>query len=147
MLSLILIYFLVCGFRFDTIVDSHCYANDYHTFNSKHTGCDHSPSSCRGTDVSLKCLFQFKGDHADLCPYALVFSCDHNRTIRLLTTVIDGEEQHFYAYLDSIDYRKRILHIFDPGVQKDYCSTLHLPLFYSSLSSFCFLYLQNIGSY
>ncbi|XP_071912645.1 rust resistance kinase Lr10-like [Coffea arabica] len=130
LLSLILIYFLVSRFRFDTIVDSHCYANGYHTFNSKHTGCDHSPSSCRDTDVSLKCPFQFKGDHADLCPDALEFSCDHNRTVLPLTTDVDGEEQRFYADIDSIDYRKQTLRIFDPGVQKDNCSTLPIYSFY-----------------
>nr|XP_027067767.1 uncharacterized protein LOC113693422 [Coffea arabica] len=126
LLLLILIGFFFSGFEYyyDYIGlrDGHRYV--YHTFNSKHTSCDHSPSTCVGNDINLKCPFQFRGDHPNLCP--IEFSCENNRTV---LPIIGGthpeiQQYNFSVELNSIDYEQRTLRIFDPGVQKNNCSTL-----------------------
>ncbi|XP_027075899.1 LEAF RUST 10 DISEASE-RESISTANCEUS RECEPTOR-LIKE PROTEIN KINASE-like 2.1 [Coffea arabica] len=121
LLSLFLIYFLVSGFSFYSFIDDHCQVHVDYLFNSKNTSCYHSPSTCRGTDINLKCPFQFRGDDPDLCPERRVveFSCENNRTVLSL----DGQ-YNFSVELNSIDYEQQTLRIFDPGVQKNNCSTL-----------------------
>ncbi|XP_027175551.1 LEAF RUST 10 DISEASE-RESISTANCE LOCUS RECEPTOR-LIKE PROTEIN KINASE-like 2.1 isoform X3 [Coffea eugenioides] len=125
LLSLILIAFLLqIPYDYDYMVmrDGHRYV--YRTFNSKHTSCDHSPSTCVGNDINLQCPFQFRGDHPNLCP--IEFSCENNRTV---LPVIGGnhlekQQYNFSVELNSIDYEKQTLRLFDPGVQKSNCSTL-----------------------
>ncbi|XP_027074178.1 rust resistance kinase Lr10-like isoform X2 [Coffea arabica] len=125
LLSLILIAFLLqIPYDYDYMVmrDGHRYV--YRTFNSKHTSCDHSPSTCVGNDINLQCPFQFRGDHPNLCP--IEFSCENNRTV---LPVIGGnhlekQQYNFSVELNSIDYEQQTLRLFDPGVQKNNCSTL-----------------------
>nr|XP_027069555.1 LEAF RUST 10 DISEASE-RESISTANCE LOCUS RECEPTOR-LIKE PROTEIN KINASE-like 2.2 [Coffea arabica] len=108
---------------------THCrrYGSFYH---SKDTSSDRSPSTCGGTAINLKCPFQFSGDDPDLCPKRRVieFSCENNRTVLSLSVGSSPEIQqyNFSVELSSIDYEKRTLRIFDPGVQKNNCSTLPL---------------------
>ncbi|XP_027173450.1 rust resistance kinase Lr10-like [Coffea eugenioides] len=121
LLSLFLIYFLVSGFSFYYFIYDHCQVDVPYLFNSTDTSCDHSPSTCRGTDINLKCPFQFSGDDPDLCPERRVveFSCENNRTVLSLNV-----RYNLSVELNSIDYEKQTLRIFDPGVQKNNCSTL-----------------------
>ncbi|XP_071912440.1 LEAF RUST 10 DISEASE-RESISTANCEUS RECEPTOR-LIKE PROTEIN KINASE-like 2.2 [Coffea arabica] len=94
--------------------------NKYAPTSDFDTSCDHSPSTCRGTDINLKCPFQFSGDDPDLCPERRVeFSCENNRTVLSLNV-----RYNLSVELNSIDYEKQTLRIFDPGVQKNNCSTL-----------------------
>ncbi|XP_027175769.1 rust resistance kinase Lr10-like isoform X2 [Coffea eugenioides] len=96
-------------------------------YGDRHTSCDHSPSSCGGTDINLKCPFQFSGDDPDLCPEAIEFSCEDNRTVLPVVDGIHREKRYnFSVELNSIDYEQQTLRIFDPGVQKNNCSTLPL---------------------
>ncbi|XP_027177018.1 putative cysteine-rich receptor-like protein kinase 16 isoform X1 [Coffea eugenioides] len=125
LLSLILIdFFLQIPYDYDYMLmrDGHRYV--YRTFNSKHTSCDHSPSTCVGNDINLQCPFQFRGDHPNLCP--IEFCCENNRTV---LPVIGGnhlekQQYNFSVKLNSIDYEQQTLRLFDPGVQKNNCSTL-----------------------
>ncbi|XP_027174301.1 LEAF RUST 10 DISEASE-RESISTANCE LOCUS RECEPTOR-LIKE PROTEIN KINASE-like 2.1 [Coffea eugenioides] len=97
------------------------------TFNSKNTSSDRSPSTCGGTDINLKCPFQFSGDDPDLCRNPIEFSCENNRTVLSLSSVgsyREIQQYNFSVELNSIDYEKQTLRIFDPGVQKNNCSTL-----------------------
>ncbi|CDP12533.1 unnamed protein product [Coffea canephora] len=123
--SLIPIFFFVLGitsrFWLSIIFDAHCLRYGDPTFNSKNT--------CGGTDINLKCPFQFSGDDPDLCPEfsdVIEISCENNRTVLSLSVGNHLEKQQYYFYveLNSIDYEKQTLRIFDPGVQKNNCSTL-----------------------
>ncbi|XP_027066906.2 LEAF RUST 10 DISEASE-RESISTANCEUS RECEPTOR-LIKE PROTEIN KINASE-like 2.3 [Coffea arabica] len=119
LLSLILIYGWLLDIRYGYF-DENCrrYGSFYH---SKDTSSDRSPSTCGGTDINLKCPFQFRGDDPDLCPepHVIELSCENNRTVLSL----DGP-YNFSVELNSIDYEQQTLRIFDPGVQKNNCSTL-----------------------
>nr|XP_027070969.1 rust resistance kinase Lr10-like [Coffea arabica] len=126
LLSLILIYGWLLDIKYGYF-DENCrrYGSFYH---SKDTSSDRSPSTCGGTDLNLKCPFQFSGDDPDLCPepYVIEFSCENNRTVLSLTVGSDAgiQQYNFSVELNSIDYEQQTLRIFDPGVQKNNCSTL-----------------------
>ncbi|XP_027173748.1 LEAF RUST 10 DISEASE-RESISTANCE LOCUS RECEPTOR-LIKE PROTEIN KINASE-like 2.3 [Coffea eugenioides] len=124
LLSLIPIFFLL-GITSDSFFTTHCQRYGYRTFKSKDTSCDHSPSTCGVTDINLKCPFQFSGADPDLCRNPIEFSCENNRTVLSLSSACREIQQYnFSVELNSIDYEKQTLRIFDPGVQKNNCSTL-----------------------
>ncbi|XP_027174806.1 rust resistance kinase Lr10-like [Coffea eugenioides] len=100
--------------------------------HSKDTSCDHSPSTCGVTGINLKCPFQFSGDDPDLCPDVIEFSCENDRTVLSLSvgSYLERQQYNFSVELNSIDYEQQTLRIFDPGVQKNNCSTLPVYPFY-----------------
>nr|XP_027076286.1 LEAF RUST 10 DISEASE-RESISTANCE LOCUS RECEPTOR-LIKE PROTEIN KINASE-like 2.2 isoform X2 [Coffea arabica] len=124
--SLIPIFFFVLAITPSTFFGDHCRRYGDPTFNSKNTSSDRRPSTCGGTDINLKCPFQFSGD--DLCPepYVIEFSCENNRSVLSLSvgSYPEIQQYNFSVELNSIDYEQRTLRIFDPGVQKNNCSTL-----------------------
>nr|XP_027071303.1 LEAF RUST 10 DISEASE-RESISTANCE LOCUS RECEPTOR-LIKE PROTEIN KINASE-like 2.3 [Coffea arabica] len=125
LLSLILIYGWLLDIRYGYF-DENCrrYGSFYH---SKDTSSDRSPSTCGGTDINLKCPFQFSGDDPDVCrqPRVIEFSCEKNRTVLSMSRSSYPEKRYnFSVELNSIDYEQQTLRIFDPGVQKNNCSTL-----------------------
>nr|XP_027069542.1 uncharacterized protein LOC113694845 isoform X2 [Coffea arabica] len=124
--SLIPIFFFVLAITPSTFFGEHCRRYGDPTFNSKNTSSDRRPSTCGGTDINLKCPFQFSGD--DLCPEhdVIEFSCENNRSVLSLSvgSYPEMQQYNFSVELNSIDYEQRTLRIFDPGVQKNNCSTL-----------------------
>ncbi|XP_027074188.2 LEAF RUST 10 DISEASE-RESISTANCEUS RECEPTOR-LIKE PROTEIN KINASE-like 2.1 isoform X1 [Coffea arabica] len=148
LLSLFLIYFLVSGFQFYSFIYDHCHVHVPYLFSSTDTSCDHSPSTCGVTGTNLKCPFQFSGDDPDLCPEfrdVLQFSCENNRTVLSLgIRSYPGIQQYnFSVELNRIDFEKQTLRIFDPGVQKNNCSTL--PVYPSNDNDYYF-YQNQVGA-
>ena len=137
LLSLILIYGWLLDIRYGYF-DENCrrYGSFYH---SKDTSSDRSPSTCGGTDINLKCPFQFSGDDPDVCrqPRVIEFSCEKNRTVLSLSVGnhLEKQQYNFSVELSSIDYEQHTLRICDPGVPKNNCSTLPVyppSMFYQS---------------
>ncbi|XP_071914012.1 uncharacterized protein [Coffea arabica] len=105
----------------------------------------YAPSADFGSFVFSNHWVLLGGD--DLCPepYVIEFSCENNRSVLSLSVGSSPEIQryNFSVELNSIDYEKQTFRIFDPGVQKNNCSTL--PVY--PLSPYYYNFYYQPGTY